>query len=119
MGSQKLSGAHICCFPDFALQYIMTRYTGVFSSEYLYPKGFLSLIEHDKNSSTNYIKTLDVYLKNEMKISDTANELFLHRSSLLSRLGRIGKILDVDIKDPEVRLFLRVCLYLFHQAARG
>nr|WP_279380137.1 helix-turn-helix domain-containing protein [Sporosalibacterium faouarense] len=67
------------------------------------------------NRSTDYVETLDTYLKNEMRPTKTADELFLHRSSLSKRLKKISKLLDADLDDPDVRLYLRICLYLFRK----
>ena len=121
-------GAQICLqtceknnlfhFGDYVLQYMISQCTGEFSTEHLYSKGLRILIEHDRSSRTNYVKTLDTYLKNEMSISRTASELFLHRSSLLKRLNRIEKLLNADLKDADFRLYLRVCLYLFEKGTQ-
>lgn len=100
-------------FSDFALRYIMCQCNGEFSAEYLYPKGLRKLIEYDASKNTNYVETLDSYLKNEMRATNTADELFLHRSSLLKRLNKISKILNSDLEDPDFRLHLRICLHQF------
>ncbi|MTI47419.1 helix-turn-helix domain-containing protein [Sporosalibacterium faouarense] len=102
-------------FSNYALEYMMSQSTGKFSAEYLYPKGFRKLIKYDMNRSTDYVETLDTYLKNEMRPTKTADELFLHRSSLSKRLKKISKLLDADLDDPDVRLYLRICLYLFRK----
>ncbi len=112
VGSQTDSNSHVFYFGELILQYMLTRFNGEFPVECLFSKGLISLIEHDKHSNTDYIQTLDIYLKNEMSITQTSNELFLHRSSLLSRLDKIRKLLDADLDDPDVRLYIRICLYL-------
>ena len=58
----------------------------------------------------DYWETIRQYLDNECNASRTAQDLFLHRSSLLTRLDRIRSLVDMDT--PEQRLYLRMCIYL-------
>ena len=112
IGSQSGEKKQIFRFSEYILQYILTRYDGAFPVKHLCPKGLLSLHKHSDESNIDLLQTLDTYLKNEMRITGTANELYLHRSSLVYRLNKIKKLLAVDLDDPDVRLYLRVCLYL-------
>lgn len=45
-------------------------------------------MEQDARRGTEYVRTLYVYLCNEMAIVHTAQALYIHRSSLLKRLER-------------------------------
>ncbi len=99
-------------FDDYVLEYMLYECSGKFPAETLFTKGLKALMEYDKTHDTEYMKTLDVYLKNEMGIKTTAEELFIHRSSLFKRIDRIRDILNMDLDDPEKRLYLRICLAL-------
>lgn len=112
LGCKSSNHDNVYYFEDYALEYIITRYSAEHPAEYLYPLGLNLLIEHDKNSSVNYIHTLQIFLKNEMNISKTAQALFIHRSSLINRLERINKLLKIDLSVPEKRLYMELCLYL-------
>lgn len=57
------------------------------------------------------MKTLKRYLDNEMNASRTAQDMFLHRSSLMPRLEKIRSLVEMDT--PEQRLYIRMCLYLY------
>ena len=48
----------------------------------------------------------------------TANELFIHRSTLTYRLERIQKLIGVDLNKPEERLKLLVSYYIVEPKAR-
>jgi hypothetical protein len=78
--------------------------------ELLFAPGVSQLLKYDINSSAGYIHTLRILLKNNMNITHTAAELFVHRSTLLERLKRIRKILQVDLDDPDQRLHLLMTL---------
>ncbi len=56
--------------------------------------------------------TLDIYLKNQGEITQTSNELFIHRNTVKYRINRCEEILDVEVDDPEVSLNLRLALTL-------
>lgn len=65
-----------------------------------------TLAEVDAHSNTNYLHTLDVYLRCERRLNESANRLFVHRNTLLYRIARIKRILDDDLENSEVRLRL-------------
>ena len=73
------------------------------------------LMAHDRQKGTEYIKTLDVYLRNEMRITQTAKALYIHRSSLIKRLDRIMCLLQDNLEHPDVRLYYRLCLALLNR----
>ena len=45
-----------------------------------------------------------------MSVTKTANELYVHRSTLLERLARIKRELGLDLEDSDVQLRLRMLL---------
>lgn len=97
-------------FSDFTLFYLLSHCFGEFPLDILIPNGLKQICERDREASTNYLETLKVYLDNNMNVSKTASELFLHRSSLADRLKRIEKYLNVDLEDPDQRLMIQIFL---------
>lgn len=75
-----------------------------------YSDGFRKLMEHDADSSVSYVDTLRTYLNNNMAVTKTARDLFIHRSTLLERLERIKEITGEDYLDPDVRLRQQIIL---------
>ena len=65
-----------------------------------------ALIERDLSSGTEYVRTLEMYLKCERRLNETANRLFVHRNTLLYRIGRINEMLGCDLGNPETRMRL-------------
>ncbi len=61
-----------------------------------------------QNSQTNLFKTLAVYLNNNGNVTQTAKELYLHRSTLVYRLNKIQELLDIDIDDANERFNLQL-----------
>lgn len=99
-------------FRNHILQFILDESTHRIPAKSLYPTGLAQMIAYDERKQTAYVKTLDVFLKNEMNYTKTAEELFIHRSSLLKRLDRIRHFIGDDLEDPDKRLYYRICLAL-------
>ncbi len=58
--------------------------------------------------------TLDTYLRHNGNASETANALFIHRSTLLYRLEKIEQLLHVQLNQAETRFSLFFAIKLFH-----
>lgn len=96
-------------FSEYLLSYMLQNCCGSFSVDTLIPPGLLALRSIESN--IDYWDTLRRYLDNECNASKTSEEMFLHRSSLLPRLEKIKKYVDLDT--PEQRLLLRICIHTF------
>jgi hypothetical protein len=110
IGSTFLPESSYHLFDTHILWFLITNSVGEFSVEFLLNDGIKRVIEHDLTSETNYIQTLRVYLKNNSRITKTAQELYLHRTSLIHRLKRIERILQMDLNNPDHRLRLEITL---------
>jgi PucR family transcriptional regulator, purine catabolism regulatory protein len=68
------------------------------------------LEEHDKKASGELLKTMEALFQCHGNLSRTAEQLSLHRNSLLYRLQRVEEISGLALDDAEVRLSLQVAL---------
>ena len=79
-----------------------------------YP-GLLNLMEYDRAKGTEFTRTLSFYLRNNMSPNKTAEELFIHRSTLNYRLRKIEEIGELDFRNSDlvflVNLSLRLLLF--------
>jgi len=55
-----------------------------------------SIIKDKKKIEPELFNTLDAFLQNDMKIGLTADELFIHRNTLLYRLDKINKLWNLN-----------------------
>lgn len=101
-------------FHDSTLSYILDICTRDLPAESLYSQGLIALLDNDRRRGTEYIKTLDTYLQNETRITQTAEALYIHRSSLIKRLDKIQRLLGDDLGNPDARLYYRICLALLN-----
>lgn len=79
-------------------------------ADIFFSEGLSALVEYDKGSQVSYLETLKVYLDNNMAVTKTAQDLFVHRSTLLERIGHINDFLAEELADPERRLAIRTAI---------
>ena len=103
-------GKRCCLFQDYALTELIVNALGKLPAEMYYSQGLRRLAEHDSSAPVSYIETLRAYLDRNMSITRTAAALYLNRSTLLERIGRIKRELGSDLQDPEERLRLQILL---------
>ncbi|WP_291570097.1 PucR family transcriptional regulator [Clostridium sp. UBA4548] len=61
----------------------------------------LRLMQFDKENSTEYCKTLKIYMESNQNINMTANKLFIHRNTLSYRISKIKELLSMDFREGE------------------
>ncbi|WP_433774353.1 helix-turn-helix domain-containing protein [Bacillus wiedmannii] len=71
------------------------------------------LLEYSEGKNIDLYNTLHVFLQNNGNIKSAAEELFIHRSSLLYRLEKIESLISVDLNYAEVRFNLMMALKLY------
>ncbi len=103
------NNTRISLFSSCAVQYMLQHCSGDFGIEYLMPPGLIELRTLSRN--VDYWDTLLRYLNNECNSSRTAEELFLHRSTLAPRIEKIKKYVDIDT--PIQRLYIRLCMQVY------
>lgn len=71
------------------------------------------LIEYSEGKNIDLYHTLHVFLQNNGNVKSAAEELYIHRSSLLYRLEKIESLISVDLNHAEVRFNLMMALKLY------
>jgi purine catabolism regulator len=72
---------------------------------------FITPLEvYDKEYGTNLLVTLEAFLRERNNTKRVAEELSIHRNSVLYRLEWISEILKIDMNDAEVRLRLDLAI---------
>ena len=61
---------------------------------------------HDSEQQTDYLETLRAYLTSNGNISAMAARLHVHNNTVRYRVGRLAKDFDLDLEDPQKRLWL-------------
>lgn len=110
-GAQFHRDASLFLFKDEILRYMLKNSVGILDREQVLTDGLRALRE--RGGSVDYWETLKCYLDTECNASQTSQNLYLHRSTLLPRLETIQQYVSLDT--PEDRLYLRMCLHLFDE----
>ena len=69
-----------------------------------------ALIAYDEKGSGDLLRTLDAFFRCHGSPTETAQELKLHRNTVLYRLRRIEEVGRLRLNDPDTRLNLQLCL---------
>ena len=101
-------------FSDYTYSYMIEHLESEFPKEHLLHPGILELIKYDKEHNTEYLKTLEVYLKSNGNSTHSANILFIHRTSFIRRLDRIIKIANLDLNSEDEWLYLLISYKLLN-----
>ncbi|MDQ0203206.1 PucR family transcriptional regulator [Pectinatus haikarae] len=66
------------------------------------------LLRYDKKNSSEFTRTLEIYLEENEDAAATIKRLFIHRNTLTYRLKRIEEITGCRMDDSETRLNFRI-----------
>lgn len=66
------------------------------------------LLEYDALHGGGYLETLESYLKNSGSIKAMADELFIHRNTILYRMTNIKKLLGSRLEDSRERMMFAI-----------
>jgi len=70
------------------------------------------LIEYDQKHSSNYMETLELYLKYNGSIQAVAEAMFTHRNTVIYRIANIKKLLNAELESTEERLMYQMAFYI-------
>lgn len=70
------------------------------------------IIEYDKKHNSNYLETLELYLKYNGSIQAVAEETYTHRNTIIYRINNIKKLLDCEFDKTEDKLKYLIALYI-------
>ncbi|UFT99955.1 helix-turn-helix domain-containing protein [Radiobacillus kanasensis] len=84
------------------------------SSEGFINRDLLKLIKQDEENNSKLLKTLEIYLANNLKPKKTAKELFIHPNTLLYRMKQILEITEIDFEDFNMNCHLYTELLLLN-----
>ncbi|MBR0374395.1 MAG: helix-turn-helix domain-containing protein [Mogibacterium sp.] len=77
------------------------------------------LRNYDAKNETKLLETLQIYLRSNCNIKDTAETLFMHRNSVIYRLRKIGELCDIDLTDTGTCFRLRQSFAIYRLEENG
>lgn len=88
-------------FSNYTVPYILEQSTKDLQPIQLYHPAVIRLQKYDNDNGTQLVKTLDTFMQHKQNITHAAEELQIHRTSLLARLDRIRQLTAVNLDDPD------------------
>lgn len=71
------------------------------------------LIKYDEEKKGELVHTLEIFLKNNNNLKESADQLFIHPKTLVFRRNRIEEILAISLENYETRLALGIAIKLY------
>lgn len=68
--------------------------------------------------NTELMNTIDIFLKNDCSINDTAEKLFIHPNTLQYRLNKVKTLCGLDYKKTEDKFILLICSLIYNMKER-
>ena len=98
---------------DYAYVYMLNRLAedSGLSAGLLHP-ALAALKKYDEKYRTSLYGTLYEYLRLERNVVATAKHLRIHRNSMIYRLQRLEKLLNIDLDDINVRMYLMLSYHI-------
>ena len=99
-------------FEDYRLKFVLDYGLRALPAKVLYPEGIHQIMDYDKKYHSNYYETLKTYIENDLSAAKTSKALYIHISTFRYRMERILELLQLDIKNPDIRLYLMLIFKL-------
>lgn len=104
-------------FPQLANRFFMDCVAQRADPEAVCHERLFELRAADAERGTDYYRTLRAYLENERNMTETAQSLHVHRSTLQYRIDRLQEMTQLSFDDPELRLYLLNCFRLLDRSS--
>lgn len=93
------------CFDDYALFCWLNYGIMNFAPEQICSPVLLSLIAYDKANNTEYYKTLRTFYNKKFSYTHAAEDLYIHRTTLIKRVERIVELTGAVLDNPDDNLY--------------
>lgn len=93
--------SHVSYYSHYSFYHLIKNYKeGIPLADFTHP-ALKVLREYDQENKTEYYVTLRSFLECDKNLQQAANKLFIHKNTLVYRINRIKKIIDMDLTQPE------------------
>lgn len=70
------------------------------------------LLDYDAKHNSNYVETLEWYLKYNGSIQAVAEAMYTHRNTVIYRISNIKKLLQCELDTTEERLIYQIAYFI-------
>ena len=68
----------------------------------------VNIERYDQEHGTEYLKTLSAYVYNNLRLSETASKLYIHRNTLYHRINILREQFGIDFDNPREFMKLQI-----------
>lgn len=112
LGTHKGRTDRICLYREMYLSAILApRIENMPSCNYLSPV-ISAVEEYDHKHGTDLSDTLETYIHNLCRTTETAKQLHIHRNSLMYRINKIEEITGEKLQEAETFMHLQLSFYM-------
>lgn len=108
---QYISGKEIrfCRYEDLILSHLleMAFQKGIPYRSFCHPN-VVNIERYDQEHGTEYLKTLSAYVYNNLRLSETASKLYIHRNTLYHRINILREQFGIDFDNPREFMKLQI-----------
>lgn len=105
-------------FRDYAFAAMLKACTQRYPAKELVSPVLDKLKKQDAEHGTELYHTLDIYLKQNCSATHTAKELFIQRSSVLKRIGKIKKLTGIRLDSGEEKTYIMVSYLIMERTEK-
>lgn len=95
-------------FEDYVLYHFMHYGSSRIPPRHLCHPALVHLYLYDQENKTELLRTLETYVNNNCNAVTAANALYIHRNTFYQRLSRIQELVNLDLENDRVRLYLQL-----------
>ncbi|WKY46789.1 helix-turn-helix domain-containing protein [Eubacteriaceae bacterium ES3] len=119
LGNQIDPTKKILCYPVYAVIHPFLTFSTKPELESLCHPGVQKLKHHDELQQTNFVQTLETFLRNERHSQMTASALHIHRNTLSYRLEKLNDLYPFNLDDHKERerILMTLNIYYFLEKA--
>ena len=107
---KSIMDKNIITFDELGIFKILSEDSLADELEDFYNTTLKPLVDYDDKKSTELVKTLDVFFKNNGNLTRISEQLFAHYNTILYRITRINEITKMSLDNPNDRLNLEIAI---------
>lgn len=108
IGMQRNSEEVLFTYEGNAIYHLLSSCSKQEDLEMICHPSLITLIEYDKYNGTDYTHTLHTYLLNKGNLTNSANALHIHRTTMVYRYQKIRSLMETDLNDMNTMLHLHL-----------
>lgn len=113
MGKKSSFRERIFYYKQYRLHHLIEIYSTAMSVKDMCDASLLSFWDEDHKKSTGYADLLKSYLRNNLSITNTANDLHMHRNTVIYRFNHLKEFLGIETLSFDILEELKVSLYAY------